>query len=46
VAALLPDGRRAWASSTDADIMTTMISENMISRAGHVSADGTFDLRG
>jgi acetyl-CoA C-acetyltransferase len=46
VAALLPDGRRTWGTSTDADVMTSMTSENMISRAGHVSADGTFDLRG
>jgi len=46
VAALLPDGRRTWGSSTDADVMTSMLSENTISRAGHVSADGTFDLRG
>jgi acetyl-CoA C-acetyltransferase len=46
VAALLPDGRRTWASTADADVMTAMVSENVISRAGHVSADGTFDLRG
>jgi acetyl-CoA C-acetyltransferase len=46
VAALLPDGRRAWGTTADPDVMTVMISENVVSRAGRLGVDGSFDLTG
>jgi acetyl-CoA C-acetyltransferase len=47
VACLLADGRRTWGTTTDLDVMTSLIaSEAAASRAGHVTADGTFDLTG
>lgn len=42
LATLLPDGRRAWGTSTDADVMTTLTTEDSVGRAGHVGPDGHF----
>jgi len=43
-AALLADGRRAWATTTDPDTMKVMITEETVGRAAHLSQDGTFQL--
>ncbi len=44
VAALLPDGRRAWGISTDPDLLVTLTTEETAGRAGHVASDGGFEL--
>lgn len=40
VACLTDDGRRTWATSTDADLMKAMTTDDLVGRAAHVS-DGT-----
>jgi acetyl-CoA C-acetyltransferase len=42
LATLLDDGRRAWASSTDADVMAELMAAETANRPGHVTDDGTF----
>lgn len=42
VATLLPDGRRAWGTSDDPDLMGLLTSEETAGRAGHVAPDGRF----
>jgi len=42
VSCLLADGRRAWGTSTDVDVMATIVSEETSGRAGHVASDGQF----
>jgi len=42
VAALLPDGRRAWGTTADADAMKRMITEETSGAEGHLAEDGTF----
>ena len=44
MAALLPDGRRAWGTSTDPDLLATLTTEETAGRAGHVASDGGFEL--
>jgi len=44
VACLLPDGRRAWGGSTDADVMTRFTSEETAGRDGRLDRQGTFGL--
>jgi acetyl-CoA C-acetyltransferase len=44
-AVLLPDGRRAWGVTTDADLMATMTTEEVIGRAATIAPDGAFTLR-
>ena len=42
-ACLLPDGRRTWATSTDADLMAAFVAEEACGRAGRV-AGGTLEV--
>ena len=42
VAALLPDGRRAWGNSVEPAAMTTFTTEETAGRAGHIDSDGNF----
>jgi acetyl-CoA C-acetyltransferase len=37
VPCLTDDGRRTWATSTDADLMKAMTSDDLVGRAAHVS---------
>ncbi len=43
-AGLLPDGRRAWCSTRDADTMATLIDEECCGRSAQRGADGTLTL--
>ena len=40
LACLLPDGRRAWGYSTEADTMTAMTKEEFIGRRAHLARSG------
>jgi acetyl-CoA C-acetyltransferase len=42
VATLLPDGRRAWGTTTEPAAMKTMVTEECVGRAGRLDADGRF----
>lgn len=42
VATLLPDGRRAWGTSTDPDVMKALVTEETAGRSGHVDPEGRF----
>ena len=42
VAVLLDDGRRAWGSTTDADEMARIVTEETAGAAGHLDAEGRF----
>lgn len=44
LAALGDDGRRAWCSSTDADLLATLVAEEVCGRRAHRHADGTLTL--
>jgi acetyl-CoA C-acetyltransferase len=44
LAALLPDGRRAWGTTQDADVVTAMATEELAGRKATLRPDGTFDL--
>jgi len=44
IATLLPDGRRAWGTSTDESIMKVLLTEETAGRSGHVDGQGRFDL--
>ncbi len=43
-ALLLEDGRRAWATTSDPDALKVMVTEEMIGRPVHRSADGQLTL--
>lgn len=45
VAALLPDGRRAWANTAEPEALRRMITEETAGAPGHVDADGAFTFR-
>jgi acetyl-CoA C-acetyltransferase len=40
VACLLPDGRRAWANSTEPDVLVRLTTEDVIGRPAALQADG------
>ena len=40
-ACLLPDGRRTWTNTRDADVLDAMTSEDFCGRQAHIEADGT-----
>lgn len=42
VAALLPDGRRAWGRTTDRDVMVRFTTEETSGSTGTIDGDGTF----
>jgi acetyl-CoA C-acetyltransferase len=42
VAALLPDGRRAWGTSSDADALERMVTEETSGTSGHLDPEGAF----
>ena len=42
VATLLPDGRRAWAGSTEQEVLQAFLTDETAGRAGHVDAEGEF----
>jgi acetyl-CoA C-acetyltransferase len=42
VSCLLADGRRAWGTSTNADVMAAVVTAETSGRAGHVDPDGQF----
>jgi acetyl-CoA C-acetyltransferase len=41
VAVLLPDGRRAWGTTQDQEILKSMTVEEYAARPAHLSPDGT-----
>jgi acetyl-CoA C-acetyltransferase len=43
-AVLRPDGRRAWATTTEGSALRTMLDEEVVGRAAHLAADGTLSL--
>jgi acetyl-CoA C-acetyltransferase len=43
-AVLTPEGRRAWATTQDADALKVLLTDEMIGRTVSVSADGTLSL--
>ena len=43
-AVLLPDGRRAWSTTKDADALKTMVTDDLIGAAAHLARDGTLSL--
>jgi acetyl-CoA C-acetyltransferase len=45
VVGLLDDGRRAWGVTTDADLVTTMVTEDLAGRRAGIRPDGAVDLR-
>jgi acetyl-CoA C-acetyltransferase len=45
VVGLLDDGRRAWGVTNDADLVTTMVNEDLAGRRAAIRPDGAFDLR-
>jgi acetyl-CoA C-acetyltransferase len=44
LAALLPDGRRAWGSTQDPAVVQAMATEELAGRKATLRPDGTFDL--
>lgn len=40
-ACLLPDGRRTWANTRDAEVLDAMIAEEFCGRQGRIDTDGT-----
>ena len=40
-AVLLPDGRRAWGTTQDDEVLKRMTVEEFADRPAHLSADGT-----
>ena len=42
VATLLPDGRRAWGTTSDPAALQRMITEETAGAAGHLDTEGTF----
>jgi acetyl-CoA C-acetyltransferase len=44
VACLLPDGRRAWGTSTEPAVLKAMTTEEVCGRPGRLAADGTVEL--
>lgn len=44
VTALLPDGRRGWATGTDADLLATLLTEDVAGAAVQLHGDGSFSL--
>ena len=44
VACLLEDGRRAWGTTTDADLMRALTTEDLVGRPATLRADGTVDV--
>ena len=44
IAALLDDGRRAWGTSTDADLMKALVTEETAGRPANLAEDGTLTL--
>lgn len=46
VAVRTPDGRRAWGTSTEPELLEVMLTEEVVGRRGHLTADGTFRLDG
>jgi acetyl-CoA C-acetyltransferase len=43
-AVLLPDGRRAWGTTQDPDALKVLLTDDMIGRQAHLSADGSLTL--
>jgi acetyl-CoA C-acetyltransferase len=44
MAVLLADGRRAWGTTTDADALKSMVTEECVGRPAHLATDGTIEL--
>jgi acetyl-CoA C-acetyltransferase len=44
LAVLLADGRRAWGTTTDADALKRMVTEECIGQSAHLAADGTIEF--
>lgn len=44
VAVLLDDGRRAWGQTSEPATMAALEAEFLVGTAGHLAADGTFEL--
>jgi acetyl-CoA C-acetyltransferase len=44
VVGLMPDGRRAWGTTADADQLQTLLTEELAGRKADLRPDGTFDL--
>ncbi|HWB67455.1 MAG TPA: acetyl-CoA acetyltransferase [Mycobacteriales bacterium] len=44
ITALLGDGRRGWATSTEADVLTTLMTEDVAAAPVRLQADGAFTL--
>lgn len=42
VAVLIPDGKRAWGTSTDPDVMKVLVAEETAGRPGHLDPEGEF----
>jgi acetyl-CoA C-acetyltransferase len=45
-ACLTPKGDRAWANTTSADTMATMVTEELVGAAAHIGDDGVLHLDG
>jgi acetyl-CoA C-acetyltransferase len=43
-AMLIPDGRRAWATTQDPDALKVLLTDDMIGRTVHITADGALGL--
>ncbi|MCX7621620.1 MAG: hypothetical protein N2037_12355, partial [Acidimicrobiales bacterium] len=43
-AVLLPDGRRAWGTSEDADTMAALLQEEMVGHRAKLATDGSFTV--
>jgi acetyl-CoA C-acetyltransferase len=43
-AVLIPDGRRTWATTQDPDALKVLLTDDMIGRQAHLSADGSLTL--
>ena len=41
LATLLDDGRRAWGTSTDPDLLKALVTEEIAGRAADLAEDGT-----
>ncbi|MDP1821368.1 MAG: acetyl-CoA acetyltransferase [Acidimicrobiales bacterium] len=44
VVGLMADGQRAWGTTTDADLVQTMVAEELAGRKANLRPDGSFDL--
>jgi hypothetical protein len=44
LAALLPDGRRAWGATQETDVVKAMVDEELAGRTVELRPDGSFTL--